>query len=335
MIELAFDEDKINKYLDKLPILARKSFLSYKSDDFGWFYNNDFILPFYIKKKIIFKRLFFTTALISISNNNSIEDKKNFLNEMILSAKKLKIDIIDIPMVNAIFDCFPDGSITANFGTYIVDLSLNEDQILANIHSKHRNVIRKAEKDGVSIENGSKYIDECYKIISDTYKRQNKIFIDKNEFYRMYKFLNDNISFYIALKNNEVQGCAVLLWNTGNYSYYLFGGSKISSYAGSMNLLHYKAMLDMKQRGVKYYDFFGARINPDEGSKLEGIQRFKSRFGGEFIKGYLWKYPIKKFKYHLLRFIYMIMAIIKFQKYDGDLIDVESRKSKSKNDFDI
>jgi len=27
----------------------------------------------------------------------------------------------------------------------------------------------------------------------------------------------------------------------------------------------------MKERGVKYYDFVGARINPDEGSKYEGI----------------------------------------------------------------
>ena len=91
----------------------------------------------------------------------------------------------------------------------------------------------------------------------------------------------------------------------------------------AMNLLHWSAMKLMKERGVKYYDFVGARINPDEGSKYEGIQRFKSRFGGELKKGYLWKMPLNKFKYKLFCWL---VAAKQGRNYCGDVIDQERKR---------
>ena len=82
--------------------------------------------------------------------------------------------------------------------------------------------------------------------------------------------------------------------------------TKQSSILPAANEYGQTAMKLMKERGVKYYDFVGARINPDEGSKYEGIQRFKSRFGGELKKGYLWKMPLNKFKYKL--FCWLVAA---------------------------
>ena len=57
MIKLFQDELPINV---NLPFFAQKKYLSSKSKNYGWFISDDFILPFIIYKKNIFKRLVFT-----------------------------------------------------------------------------------------------------------------------------------------------------------------------------------------------------------------------------------------------------------------------------------
>ncbi len=319
------NENKIIDIKDKLPILATKEYLKYKSDDFGWFLSEKFVLPFYLKKKLIFKRLFFTTQVIYLKES-SLKEEKVFLNEIVNLSKINKIDIIDIPQSNAVFNTYPDNSKYIQFGTYEVDLSLKEEELFKNLHSKHRNVIRKAMKDCVIIKNEKKYIKECYDIIKSTYSRQNKSFLSFKEFEDLEKYLKDNVSFYIALKDNIIQGCAVLLWNNGHRCYYLFGGSINSPYTGSINLLHWQAMLDMKENKVKLYDFFGVRINPEQGSKLEGIQRFKERFGGELKQGYLWKYSLNPFKTILFKIVFCLYSFLKGNRYKGDMIDQERKR---------
>ena len=47
-----------------LPIFATENYLKSKSDDYGWFVTKEVILPFSIEKKLIFKRLIFSTETI-------------------------------------------------------------------------------------------------------------------------------------------------------------------------------------------------------------------------------------------------------------------------------
>ena len=102
-----------------------------------------------------------------------------------------------------------------------------------------------------------------------------------------------------------------------------------------MNLLQWTAILDMKRLGVNIYDFVGARISPKEGSKLETIQRFKARFGSQMKVGYLWKYPLNKFKYKTFYFLVRMHACLKKQTYIGDIIDEENAIEKSEINFDF
>lgn len=85
-------------------------------------------------------------------------------------------------------------------------------------------------------------------------------------------------------------------------------------------------MLDLKKEGVKKYDFMGARINVEIGSKLEGIQRFKSRFGGELKRGFLWKYIYKPYKVKMIYAIQNLRYKLRGQNYLGDAIDQESSR---------
>ena len=42
------NENAIVNIKDKLPILATKEYLNYKSNNYGWFLSDNFILPFYV-----------------------------------------------------------------------------------------------------------------------------------------------------------------------------------------------------------------------------------------------------------------------------------------------
>ena len=128
--------------------------------------------------------------------------------------------------------------------------------------------------------------------------------------------------FYVAFKDDVPQGCAVLPYNKLGV-YYLYGGSIQKPFTGSLNLMHYTAMLDFKSIGVLQYDFMGARLNVSPGSRLEGIQRFKKRFGGKLRTGFLWKYEFRPYKVKSIYFIQKFIYCLQNKKYVGDAIDQE------------
>jgi hypothetical protein len=143
LIKVIFNFNEIEELKDKLPIFGTKEYLEYKSSSYGWFVSEKFILPFYVKNKLIFKRLFFTTEVIHL-NNSTTEEENDFLNEVINLSRKNEVDIIELPGSNAIFNTYPDGAFYTEFGTYKLDLNKTEEELFSGLHSKNRNVIRKA-----------------------------------------------------------------------------------------------------------------------------------------------------------------------------------------------
>jgi len=319
MTKIIYD-DKDFKSL--LPIVASKEFLSSKSDKFGWFINDNFILPYIIEQKFIFKRLIFTYSIIKINDKNI--SQKEFLNEVVKLSKTLDIDFVYQPYAFAIFKEVPNNCTFIPFGTYQVDLTKSEDELFKNLHSKHRNVIRKALKNKLIISTNNK--DESYNLIKDTLIRQQQPYMSKDAINNLENKLNNNICFYTIKNNDSLEGSAIIIYNK-HEAYYLLAGSSIKTSAGAMNLLIWQIMLDMKNLDVKTFDFVGARINPEIGSKFEGIQRFKSRFGSTLKMGYLWKIPTKPFKYKLFRFVTWSYYKLKNKSYMGDIIDQELKNA--------
>jgi lipid II:glycine glycyltransferase (peptidoglycan interpeptide bridge formation enzyme) len=86
-----------------------------------------------------------------------------------------------------------------------------------------------------------------------------------------------------------------------------------------MNLLQWEAIKRFRNLGVKRYDFVGVRINPEEGSKQEGLMTFKQRFGGYLAKGFMWKYSLSPLKYAVYS------QAVKYLR-GGDIVDAERHK---------
>ena len=86
-----------------------------------------------------------------------------------------------------------------------------------------------------------------------------------------------------------------------------------------MHLLLWEAMREFRNMEVRQFNFTGVRINPEKGSKQEGILNFKMRFGGSLSQGYVWKYPL-----HPLKFAAYSIAIRLLK--GGDIVDLERHK---------
>ena len=257
-INIVKDDESFRAFL---PLVASKEFLSSKSDDFGWFISNNFILPFIIEKKFIFKRLIFTYSVIHKNNINI--SQKEFLNEVVKLSKKLDIDFIYQPYAFAIFKEIPDSVFSVPFGSYKVNLTKGKDELFKNLHSKHRNVIRRAQKNELQVFSGIEYKEECYNLVKDTLLRQYQPYLSKKSLDNMCDSLVNNIVFYIIKNKNKLEGSAIIIYNSLEAYYFLAGSDKRIS-TGAMNFLVWQIMLDMKDKGVKSFDFVGARIKPQK-----------------------------------------------------------------------
>ena len=88
---------------------------------------------------------------------------------------------------------------------------------------------------------------------------------------------------------------------------------------------------ELKKRGVKKYDFVGARLSDVSGTKLAGIQKFKKRFGGELKRGYLWKKDINLMKCKLFDLALKVKLKLKGVSMPKDIIDQEKIKLSERN----
>lgn len=306
-----------------LPIVGEGAYLSCKSLRYGWFRSGSLVLPFVVERRALLNRLVFTHQTISLRGAYTQAEEYEFLNGIVTAAESMDIDFIYQPQATAVFSMVPKGAITAPFGTYIVNLELPVENLWANLHGKHRNVIKKAQGAGVEVSEGLQNLSACHELIHSTMKRNQKLSVSLSELEKFRDNLAENVSFYVARKDDVVQGAAVIVWNAGHTAYYLYGGTSDSPFGGAMNLLHWKAMTDMKARGVREYDFVGARVSPPPGSKLETIQRFKERFGATMRRGYLWKYPLKPMRYAAFCLLARANSWMHGAIYKGDIIDEE------------
>lgn len=290
-------------------------------------YSNSFILLFAFQKKYIFRYVEIPSELICYKKSEN-ESEIDFINDAFQLLKNIyRIDWTSATSSSALFSVYPRSSFKIPFGSYICDLKKNETELWEKVHSKHRNSIRKAEKDEVSIEIGGKELLNIYmELDSQTWGRSKINATPIKAFEQLIESFNQNLVIVITYYNSIAQGGAIFLYNK-KMSYYLYGATKNNPSGGSMNFLHWEMMKYFKKLGVEKYSFVGGRVNEDADSKYHDIQRFKSRFGGEFQTGFMFKITFNKYKFIfyklILKFIYKTII--------NDPIDQEIHKWKEIN----
>jgi len=311
-------KNNIHGIIDReLPIFARESYLKSKSNDYGWFINDNFIIPFTIEKKLIFKRLIFTHQTIYLAKRLTVEDEKIFLNQMVNYCQENNVcDFIYKAQANAIFNTYPTNSDSIEWGTYESFLETSLEETFSKFRSKDRNIIRKAIKSNVTVRT-TENIDEVYHNIKETFQRQKSLFFPSLEYLeKLKKNLDKNIAFFIVEHEKNIQGSAIVIYDKER-AFYFYGGSIARPINGSINLLQYKILEFCYQNKIQYYDLMGARLCVEKGSKFEAIQKFKSRFGTTLKQGYAFRVVINPLKFKL----FTLMATLYFKLKKSQYID--------------
>lgn len=210
-----------------------------------------------------------------------------FVGELRIDVKQLKVGLLESIKYTGfpyIQDTIHDD-IVSEFGeTNMVDLSLEEDEIFNSvIHSKRRNMIRKASKVGITIKTyfSQDGLKEFWPILEGLHKKLGYTSLTFDYYNKLFQnYVEKKQAFVsIAFKDNTPISGILVLGNK-NYMHYYKGASLFGiKNEGHGELLQWEAIKTCISLGVKYYDL----CNLDK-EKLPAIYRFKTGISQNIIK---------------------------------------------------
>lgn len=183
-----------------------------------------------------------------------------------------------------------------------IALDLESPEIIwNNITSKNRNMIRKAQKNGIEIKHGKgmELLDKFKVIYNSTMEHDNAdpYYFFEREFYESIdRDCNDNYEIFYAEYNGEIISIAIMLFANNQMHYHLSGSVFEYRNLAPSNLLLYEAALWGCSQGFKSFHLGGG-----VGSGRDALFKFKEGFnrnsGLQFSIG---KHIFNKQKYDFL-----------------------------------
>ncbi len=185
----------------------------------------------------------------------------------------------------------------------LLDLNKSEEDLMAQMHHKHRYNLRYAQKHGVTIEYAETMEDfeSFYRLLEQTAGRQKYYIHPKTYYEKIWKLFRhlDMVHILTAVHENSPIA-SWMFFNYKNVLYYPYGGSdeKAKNLQAS-TLLAWEAIKLGKSLDCKTFDMWGAAENPENTKDpWYGFTNFKLRFGGQHVQ-YMDSYdlPLKKSYY--------------------------------------
>jgi len=171
--------------------------------------------------------------------------------------------------------------------TRILDLDDGEVELLKNMKQNHRNLVRRATREGVTIKTSDSI--EDVKLVHDllkfTSKRHHFIPFSLNYLQNEFKTFEkiNGVKVYLAYYEEELLAAAIVYFY-GDTVVYKHGASNMkhpkipASYA-----IQWKAIKDALAGGYKYYNFWGIAPKGKKKHPFYGITHFKKGFGGRTV----------------------------------------------------
>lgn len=196
--------------------------------------------------------------------------------------------------------------------TILLDLSPDEETLLAKMKQKTRYNIRLAMRQGVRVRIGAAAdFPMLYRMYAETSLRDSFVIRDEPYYRHVWQtFLPNPQHASNPLEPvaepliAEVEGQAVaalILFRFAGKAWYLYGMSgqehrqKMPNY-----LLQWEAIRRAKATGCRVYDLWGAPDHFDEHDPLWGVYRFKEGLGGQVVRHIgAWDLPVQPLLYRL------------------------------------
>lgn len=182
----------------------------------------------------------------------------------------------------------------------------SEEEILKGMRKNTRNLIRRAQKEGVEItrsENPNEDIVHFLKLHEETRKRH-KFTPYTDAFFRaqVAEFAARNeCSLYLAHYQGEVIASSVHMHMGGETSYHHGASTHKFSKIPASYLLQWTAICDTIARGDHLYNFWGIAPEDAKNHPFAGVTTFKTGFGGEMLELMHCRDILVKKNYYLTR----------------------------------
>lgn len=210
-----------------------------------------------------------------------LEEKRSALEAMAKYLSGLNTGVVFLSLSPSIQDGLPflwkQFKVSPAY-TYIIDLCLSPEEILASYASRIRGHISKAKKDGLEARIGLEP-QVIREIQSRALQRNDKRFDERAMDDILSQFATHSRAFTVCIYKDGKPLAAVLVLHAGGYGYYLMGGyRKADSHPGAGTLAFHEAILRAKEIGLRMFDF--------EGSRLPAIEYVFRGFGGRLVHGF-------------------------------------------------
>ncbi len=194
-------------------------------------------------------------------------------------------DVLSVLEAN---DAKPGRSLFTRY-TFVKDLSLDEDALMASFKSKTRYNIRLAEKKGVTIVEDTtiKGLEDYLRLLQETTSRQGFYAHGPEYFRTMWKVLGE--SGMLRILKAEYEGKVLSAWILfifNGVGYYPYGASsREHREVMANNLLMWEALRLAKREGCTSFDMWGS-LGPDAdpNHKWFGFHKFKEGYDVQLVQ---------------------------------------------------
>jgi lipid II:glycine glycyltransferase (peptidoglycan interpeptide bridge formation enzyme) len=166
--------------------------------------------------------------------------------------------------------------------TWVLDISPEENQILAGMRKTTRHAITKGAN---QIETSVKGLERFWPMYEMTTRRHNFVPFSRTFIEAQIKEFGQRGNLYIPIATYQGKDVAAAIIMIANHTAFYFHGAslKLPSSVPAAHVLHWESIKEAKKRGATKYNFWG--IAPDNQPKhpFAGITVFKKGFGGAAI----------------------------------------------------
>jgi hypothetical protein len=169
---------------------------------------------------------------------------------------------------------------------YHITIDHDISSIWQNMDANLKGHIKRTEKSGIYIENGSKNdLITIYDSLVRRYQEQKKnVTVSKDYLLELYDtFSPANLNVFVAKQNGDTIGGIVLLSYKDRVLYWIGGAKQISSNFSPNDLAQWEAIKYANSRGYKIYEEIGAGT--------ERLAEFKAKYNPKLVN----RYSVKKY----------------------------------------
>lgn len=179
-----------------------------------------------------------------------------------------------------------DNGILQPFSVFRINIeNKTDEELIASFHSKARYSVRSSIKSGAVCRLGTREdIPIFCALLASTAERDGFTARKPDYFYEMYDSLGDDMMKLFIVEYDGAPIAGSVLIKFGNKSWHMYAGSSDEHKEVLPNfLMQWEMMRWSIKNGVALYDMRGIAGEGDKLKPLEGLVRFKKRFGGELI----------------------------------------------------